>query len=478
VRRLQIWPTILVFLGIAGGLGCGEDRPPSAPNPDGSRLDASSRNADASEPDANVRGPEPRLPPTDVDVVLPYRGPVVTHVIDVDADLGALDVCFSIDTTGSFGEEIDALQADVDGRIIPALRDRVEDVAFGVSHFEDFPADPYGADTDLPFELLTPVTTARARVGAAIAALDQPLGHGGDALESGAEALYQIATGAGYTRRGRRIVAAWDGRAAPGGGVLGGVGFRERALHVVVHVTDAPTHRPDDYLPDFPDTRSLDEAAAALREVGALVIGIASGEPARPHLERIALETGASFPANGGDCPTGVEGAFNPPFADRCPLVFDVANDGTGLSSTIVDAIVELVNGVEFGEVWGEPRDDRLGFVRAIEAARATPPDGVAPPTTDDLRPADGIVDTFVDVRTGTRLEFEVQLRNESIPPADYDQTFRIAVEILGDGLLLARRTFRITVPRGRLDAGMMDGGPIDASGSTDAGPPDAPGGG
>ena len=71
-------------------------------------------------------------------------------------------------------------------------------------------------------------------------------------------------------------------------------------------------------------------------------------------------------------------------------------------------------------------------------------------------------------------------LRNESIPPADYDQYFNLELTILGDGVVLERRRLRVVVPRGRLDAGTpdagaLDAGPLDASaGPADAGPGDA----
>jgi hypothetical protein len=415
------------------------------------------------------------LPPADVEVVLPYLGPVVEHAIEVEAEAGLLDVFLSIDTTGSFGEEIDALQSSLSSDMVPSLRARVEDVAFGVGRFEDFPIAPFGGRDDRPFELLTAITTSIDRVGGAVASLDDPIGDGGDAPESGAEALYQIATGDGFRLVGTQVVAPFAGRVAPGGGSLGGVGFRREALHVVVHVTDAPTHAPVDYLPDVPGVRSLADATRALGELDARVIGIASGSPARPHLERLAVDTGAYVSPVSGQCATGIDGSLREPSFGVCPLVFDVDRDGTGLSDTIVDAIVEFVNSIGFDEVWGEAEDDRLGLVRAVEARDATPPAGVTPPGIADLRPAgDAIGDTFTMVGAGTELVLVAHLRNTTIPPADYDQIFRVTIAVHGDDIVLVRRVIRVVVPRGRLprpDAG-MDGGPVDAG--TDGGTADA----
>ncbi len=105
------------------------------------------------------------------------------------------------------------------------------------------------------------------------------------------------------------------------------------------------------------------------------------------------------------------------------------------------------------------------------EALSAIPPEGVTAPDVADRRPVDGVLDTFLGVRIDTQLDFAVRLRNETLPPADYDQVFRLSVQIIGDALVLDEVTIRVVVPRGRLDAGPRDAGP-DAH---DVGPTDAP---
>jgi len=462
-------------LALSALLGCGGDRPPAAPSPDSSPFRdgrVSEAGPDGSALDARGRGDAgPRLPSADIEVVLPYGAPPETRTLTVEAGLASLDVHLSVDTTGSFGEEIDAMQADLRDRIASVLRERVPDVAFGVSRFEDFPRQPFGGPDDHPFELLSPITQDADRVGSAVASLDAPLGNGGDAPESGLEALYQIATGEGLRVGSLTWIPRYSGRAAPGGGTLGGVGFREGALRVVVHITDAPPHEPADYAAEIGPTHSLVEAAAALSEVEARVIGIASSDVARPHLERLAIATRAVVaPSADGSCPTGVAGSTRDAVDGSCPLVFDVERDGTGLSNAITDAIVELVTAVRFDEVHGVAVDDPLGFLRAIEARDAVTPPGVTPPTTDDLHPSgDGVLDTFLSVGPGTRMTFRLSFENVVIRQSDYDQVFRLSVEIVGDGLVLTRRTIRVIVPRGRADGGpaAMDAGP-EAGPSTD----------
>lgn len=432
-------------------IGCA-DPTPAAPGRDGGRRvrDGSVELVDDGGLDPALSGRldgGPRLPPADRTVVLPFEGDAIEEPLEVEAEVGMLDVFFSIDTTGSFGGEIANLQAELRSRIVPELRRRVADVAFGVGRFEDFPAAPWGAPGDRPFRLVTGVTTDETRVASGVASLNQPLGNGGDIPESGAEALYQIATGAGYPGQ----IPRYSGVPAPGGGSLGGVGFRREALKVVVHVTDAPTQEPASYGSAFPGTRSLAQAVAALNALGVRGIGIASGPPARPYLETLALGTGGLVDPVGGLCRTGIDGALRSATGGRCPLVFDVRSDGSGLSAAVVDAIADLLGTVRYDEVWGET-DDRLGFVRAIEAVSATVPSGAPPVARADLRPRDGVEDTFVSVGPGGRLRFRAILRNETIPPADYDQYFNLTLTILGDGVTLASRRVRVTVPRGRLE--------------------------
>lgn len=465
---------------------CGERAPPVPTRDSGPRgLDGGTP---STAPDAGYRRPDggPRLPPADLEVELPYLAPEVRIPLETRADLGTLDVFLSIDTTGSFGGEIDALQRDLVGEVVPALAARVPDVAIGVGRFEDFPAAPFGAEGDQPFRLVTAVTTDRVRVGSALASLDDPLGNGGDIPESGAEALWQIATGEGYAHDGQELIERFEGSAAPGGGEIGGVGFREGALRVVVHVTDARSHEPADYAGLFPGTRSMSQAIAALGEIDARVIGIASGPEPRAELERLAIGTGAVAPPREGACDTGIDGAPRTPVSGSCPLVFDVEADGTGLSSTLVDAIGDLLDTVSWGEVWGEADDAGLGLVRAVEAVEARVEGGGTAPGREDRHPAgDGIDDTFVSVRPGTTVRFDLVLRNESVPPADYEQVFLVEVRILGDGLNVLERTVRVIVPRGRVDAGprdedagTSDAGESDAgAGDEDASPPDDAGG-
>jgi hypothetical protein len=418
------------------------------------------------------------LPPADEEIELPFRGPPVLRTLEIAAAPRVLDLHISVDTTASMGHEIDELQRSLGAELMPTLRGKVPDVSFGTSRFEDFPAGPFGNATarrdDQPFALLSPVTSDEARVASAIAGLDQPLGIGGDLPESGFEALFQIATGEGYSLGGVQLIAPYVRKAAVGGGRTGGVGFREGALRAVLHVTDAPSHTPSEYEPRFPGTHDLQDAADALSAINVKLIGLVSEcgrgrscdlesyTAAREQLETLAVRTGAIVPAQDGGCPYGVEGRVLPATDEGCPLVFDVAADGTGLSATLIDSVAALLEGTRFRVVSALVTDDPIGFVQRVEPISPELGPGETPPETADLLPEaepDGQVDSFVTVAANTAVAFELELRNLTIAESDAVQRFRIAIEVRGDGLVLERRTLRIVIPKGDRLAPVADAG-------------------
>ena len=425
---------------------------------------------DAAPDAAEIRGETPRWPEAEQEIELPYGGPPVTALLTVAARPGALDVHLNVDTTSSIRFAIDELQVALRGTVITRLRSRVDDVAFGVSRFADFPVAPFGnpgsktRKADRAFVLLTPVTTNVDRVMSAVARLDQPLDHGGDLGEASAEALYQVATGAGYSVGSERLIERGPTSAAFGGGTLGGVGFRDNALHVVLHVADSPSHTPDQYeAGGLPGTRTMAEAAAALRGVGARVVSIIPTPceaadcrivypyaPTRAELSALAVETGAITAAVRGSCRTGIDQTALPPYGDVCPFVFDARADGTGLSRTLSDAVLALLEEVRWNEVHAEPGGDQLGFLREIRAEAVPQSEDVPAPELRDRLPSeapDGSPDSYVQVDRRSLLGFRVTLQNDRIAARDEPQRFRIAVRVLGDSVLLEERLLRVLVP-------------------------------
>jgi hypothetical protein len=445
--------------------------PPEPGSTDAGQL-ADGAAPDAAAPQDSGRGATPIWPAAENEILLPYGQGEVSVALVLDPSPRRLDLQLNVDTTGSFGEEIDTLQRELSRSIIPMLRARVQDASFGVSRFADFPRAPFGSpgvppDADRPYVLLTPITDSLARVTAAVAHLDMPLGHGGDYREAGAEALYQIATGSGYQLGTQTLIEAFDPTRGQDDASLGGVGFRSQALRLVVHVTDAETHTPNDYAAQgISGTHSLEQAIEALNTLRVHAIAIASTScPSYPclspqyaalrdELSRLAIATGAQMtPVKKDLCATGIDGANVPSYEGTCPLVFDVAADGSGLAGTLVDAVLGLLDGVRFDEVHAETGNDPLGFVQRIELAPVAQPVGVATPPTADRLPSerpDGMPDSYLRVEQRNRVGFKVTLRNSRIAPSDVPQRFRLSVRLIGDDTLLEERFLRVNVPAGQ----------------------------
>jgi hypothetical protein len=461
--------------------------PPEPPASDAEVRDAST----LEDSGLTQRGSLPVYPAAESELTLPYRSGNVTAQLVLDPRPSKLDLHMNVDTTSSFGEEIDELQRELTRTMIPKLRARVADTSFGVSRFADFPRTPFGQPGappvgDQPYVLLTPITASLSRVTTAVARLDQPLGLGGDGPEAGAESLYQVATGAGFTLDMQQLIAPFKvaahsggsstsgdaaGNAAIGGGTLGGVGFRSQAIRVVLHVTDAPSHKPDDYAAEgILGTHGWPEVYAALNALDAHALAIMSTPCldalcraslhytlVRDELSQLALSTGATKAPVNGSCATGIEGGSLPTYQDTCPLVYDIAADGSGLSATVTDAVVGLLDGVRFDEVHAEPGDDPLGFVQRIELAPVEQPSGVAAPTTSDKLPLgkpDGVLDTYLSVERRNRLGFKVTLSNARITGSDVTQHYRVSIRLLGDGILLEERFVGVSIPAGEADGG------------------------
>jgi len=398
----------------------------------------------------NPNDKDSTIPEGDFYFVLPYEDPPQDGVLEFSTTLRQADVFFSVDTTGSFGEEIAAIQASIDDLIVPEVRNVIADPAFGVGRFEDFPVEPFGLPSDRPFELLQAITTDTGLIQAGVDALP-PAAGGLDTPESGMEALYQWASGVGIPSAGIAPFAPGD---------IGGAGFRSDSLPIIVQITDARSHEPGDYSSAGFMTHSADETTAALGRVGARVIGVRSieneGGPDDPRaeLEALALATRATIPPDGnGECATGIDGATQAAVdqggTDVCPLVFDVRTDGTGLGEIIVDAIRQLamlsnldISAVPLGEPEGVRGEvlpagtDTADFIQSITAEPPAPPGSTI----------DG--DVFRNVVPGSTVQFRLTARNDFVPHISEPQLFTIDIHVLGDAVtVLDVRKVYVVVP-------------------------------
>lgn len=405
---------------------------------------------------SNPSDPTSSIPKTDFYFVLPFMQNRGTGDLEFATDVRQADIFFSIDNTGSMEEETTNIKTNLVSTIVPQVSAAIPNSAFGLGRFRDFPIAPHGNPSDRPYDLRQPITTTTATIGSAITALPEP-GGGLDIPESGFEALYQWASGAGIPAFG---LPAFQSNAPQG---IGGAGFRKDSLPIVVHITDAVSHVPADYAGGGfeKDAHGRDEVVAAYKAIGGRVLGINSLENAgtgfdpRTQLEDLAVATRAHIaPDASGACPTGIGGASYPAVdvagVMRCPAVFDVKSDGSGLSTLVVDAIKQLaatgeidVSTRPIGKLQGERSEvlpQGTTTAKFLKSIKPVPP----PPAGSTI---DG--DVFRRVKPGSKVVFRLDAFNDFVPEIEVDQLFTIDIQVLGDGVtLLDTRKVYIIVPK------------------------------
>jgi len=386
--------------------------------------------------------------------------------------------------TASMGSPINSLRSSLRTTIFPQLSARISEVGLAITSFADFPCSPYGGPRDVPFRLRQRITTDLSAAQAGTDAL--VLEAGGDLPESGIEALYQIATGAGRSEPGcggGYTTPAFDPAAGlvPGvaDGTEGGVGFRNSQVRVVVHITDNETQARDEGGVRFGASRT--EAFDALDAARTKVIGVAIGtsflssfsSPATDDLVSFARETGATVqpcawgtgaerPTGCGEsqCCTGVNGAGESTSGGTCPLVFKVASGlfgGSGaIDGSIINGIETLLNSSLFDITPVARRDeeefavsgiDTTCFINAIRPLRATTVGCAAAPRPIDTD-GDGVLDGFGDVTPGSSVTFELEAQNECVREAAVPQVFLVYIDLItSDGGSLGSRLVTILVP-------------------------------
>lgn len=386
--------------------------------------------------------------------VVPYQAAPTPKdaTLDFATTIQRADIVFSMDTTGSMGGALETLKAALSTQIVPELNDQIPDLGFAITSYEDMPVGSFGAPGgvgfagDLPFEIASPVTTDVADAQAALNTLT--LGSGGDTPESGIEALYQIATGAGVSWPADASIGAPAGSIPPFD-----MGYRPGALPIVIQISDAENQSAATYGAFVPEAASRQDAFDALAAIQAKVIlvNVAQSSIAlADHLE-IVETTGAVVPPSAfgpsGQCLTGINGAQQPPNANgQCPLLYNVDFNGAGLGGSIVDAVQALAGSSTF-DIDARPVNEasNSGGVDAVAAFidHVTPNDMPASSTgcksgvaVDDRLGNDGVDDTFVGVTGGVRVCFDVVPKmNTTVMPADEPQLFRARIDVYGDNV-------------------------------------------
>jgi hypothetical protein len=351
------------------------------------------------------------------------------------------DVFFAVDTTGSMGGEISSFKSALSATIIPEISAIIPFAWFGVGFFDDYPVGTYGvAGTDSIFGLLQEMTEDVSDVQTA--ANELTAHSGSDWAEGDVPALWAVATGGSL---GSYLEAQTECAA----GYVGYPCFRPGAIPIIVLVTDAPFHNgPSGYAPYgsdvVPEPPTYSDAVSALESIHAEVLPMYSGtagDLGQTHCEDVALDTGAAV--------------------DGEPLVFPVNADGTGLDTSVVDAVNELATAVPF-DISTRGRDDESDSVDAtvfIDRIVPNTAGGVEDPedptviclggleTADEDE--DSFADTFVDVIPGTPVCFDlIPAQNDTVPPVSMPSIYRAYLDLIGDDItVLDTREVYFLVP-------------------------------
>ncbi|WP_437278884.1 VWA domain-containing protein [Sorangium sp. So ce375] len=417
--------------------------------------------------------------------IVPYQGgpDPAQDTLDFSTDISQADVVFAMDTTGSMNGEIGIMRESLQ-EMIDQLAEEIPSIGIGVTHYKDFPTNPYGASADQPFYLahrVMSVLTPEGRASVQKAVDSLTAAGGNDGPESGWEALHQIATGVG-TRAGRANVPMFNPLSAlpgmiPAGeevGPLGGVGFRTGSLPIVVMITDVPSH--NGTLPQYNYSGiESPKHSQALREVtglGGRLIGmvttISDSAEAQADLTAGALATGSVVPpAAWGpagmrppqcaieQCCTGENGSGVTVANGKCPLVFQVSGTGAGLNLAVVQAIKVLTTYVTL-DISATAADDETDEVDAVSAFidKIMANNSAPEPCTAGLKVIDknldSVADTYTNVFPGPTVCFDVIPKNNvSVPPTTEPQVFTANIVVTGDSVttLSTRKIFFLVPP-------------------------------
>jgi hypothetical protein len=285
-------------------------------------------------------------------------------ILELTTNIQQIDVAFVTDTTGSMSGPISNIQTNLSSTIIPALKKAIPSVGIAVVDHRDVPTGGYGSSGDWPVKIAAPITVQSS--AAALKTVQDAVGTysaggGSDGPESQLVAMQYTLTGKGFS---------WGSGSLPDApkksGTTGAVHFRSSAVPVIVLTTDINWHNgidPGSAYSGFtaPNMTTLKAAfKTANAKFVAANIGTESTSSSSPWPDAIDLSdatksnlppsafngTGKPAGCGSGQCCTGLDGAGKAPDAagGRCRLVFTAGN-GTGVSTSIVNAIKALATG-------------------------------------------------------------------------------------------------------------------------------------
>ena len=282
---------------------------------------------------------------------------------------------------------------------------------------------------------------------------------GNDGPESQIPAMQHILTGEALTWSGGSVP-----KHTPAAGMWGGVDFRPGSVPVIVNITDINWHGENNTPYNF-TTPTMASLKAAFAAKNAFFVNVTSGSEAQA--DELSDATNSNLPpaafagtagCAAGQCCTNTNGAGRAPTGPggRCRLNFKHSN-GSGVSTAVAKAIEAIAVGSTF-DVKAIPSNDPANakgvdatkFIKALrakdegDAANGCP----AHPAKDS--DGDGVKDTFLAVKVGTPVCFEViPQTNTTVPPEQIAQFYNAFVDVIGvqGNVKLDRRTVLFLVP-------------------------------
>lgn len=419
---------------------------------------------------------------------LPYGGTEKRDDLRFEPSVQKLDLVFNVDTTESMSETI----ANVKGNIsntITSIQNMVDNSGFGLTNFDDVPVGNYGvsAKNDLPFRVLGTVSSDKATVQSYMNNQLFTTRHGNDVAESGVEALYQIATGAGETSWNDGTVSGSIAPRTNAPDTWGGVDFRKDTLPIVIHTTDAYSHDNEfmSYNASVSKPHYSPETIQALQNKGIRVITLSVPNKQNVHeadlygqMTSWAKESSAVVPAcafagacGENKCCLGAkttDAEYIHGKQNQCVLAYQALQKD--VSSTIVSGVDALIKYGTYDvatRVIGMPIEgtdkDTSCFIKKVVASAYIPPaqeperscnPQAMPTKIGDADYFNGFTNfapgTSSKTRKGAELHFTVNAQNDAcVPGAEESQIFTAYIDVYNPttGLSFGTREVSIIVP-------------------------------
>jgi hypothetical protein len=369
-------------------------------------------------------GTNPRDPDDVIDglyVVVPERADVES-TFGFELRIQEGDIAFLIDTTCSMTATAQAV-ANEFSELVNQLTDVLPAAKFGVGTFDDYAMLPFGdpSSNDKPFIMQQQITEDLEAAQDALSSMT--IHYGGDGPESAMEAMYQAATGAGYDQDCdeeydnstdvKPFIATTDDPFGGGWGQfydssddstgqLGGFGFNDYALPIVVMATDNELRDPEDGYGSpggCPQDAGFSDVVSAVGDLGAYLIQVSTNSQLGiPQMEELATATGSTADTDGNGIANDL-------------LVYEWTGSDDDFRESVVGAISDLLNSITFDKVSLKVDGDEWGFVQSID-----------PPYYDGFEPEDN----------GEIVQFTLSFIG-MVAATTNDQLFELELVVLGD---------------------------------------------